>query len=155
EAAERQPAGMEDDEVAALLRIAKTRLDQASAAAHTGIQYEGAIWQQVLHRLDRRSRKPSQEPLVSADTESATNELASVLSEADFGEFEGVVRLRKQMGEQAAMLAAAHKDAVWQQVQSRIQARSSRRSLFRLLGRSPALMSQGAPDFYRRDAALF
>src|SRR3989442_13705147 len=107
EAAERQPAGMEEDEVAALLRIAKTRLDQASAAAHTGIQYEGAIWQQVLHRLDRRSRKPSQEPPVSADTESATNELASVLSEADFGEFEGVVRLRKQMGEQAAMLAAA------------------------------------------------
>src|SRR5207245_2127974 len=114
EAADAQPAGMEEDEVAALLRIAKTRLDQASAAAHAGIQYEGAIWQQVLHRLDRRSRT-AHTPPNAADVASPTEEFtgASIEAQGDFEELADVVRLRRQMSEQTAKLAEVHKDAVW------------------------------------------
>ena len=48
------PPQLDREELNALMRIASARADSAQSLMHTGLQYEGEVWQRVLERLDRR-----------------------------------------------------------------------------------------------------
>ncbi|MBI2914205.1 MAG: hypothetical protein HYY03_09850 [Chloroflexi bacterium] len=116
---------LHDEDLNDLLRMARVRRDAARAAGHASAQHEGAIWQQLLARLGRLGQK-------QASNAAGTPKDAAVGDPEmlDFKELEGVIDLRRQMAEHSASLAEVHRDAVWKQVQARIQDRSSRGGLF-------------------------
>jgi hypothetical protein len=51
------PEDLNDKDLQGLMRVAKARLDLAETAAHAGLQHEGAVWQQVLDRLETRAAR--------------------------------------------------------------------------------------------------
>ncbi len=122
------PVDLDGDEIGTLMRVARARLETARESAHAGLQYEGAVWQRVLERLEQR-QSPG-----GAHTDAAPDHMASIggfaaLDEPERGEtrdLKDIVLLRRQMSEQMLSLAEAHRDSVWQEVQSRIYARSAR-----------------------------
>src|SRR3989442_14907068 len=75
EAASEPPAGWEAEELKALMRVARARLDAARDTTNTGLQYEGAIWQQVVSRLDSNLGKKSSEPNCEAEWLTPAGEL--------------------------------------------------------------------------------
>lgn len=61
------PDGLDERDVDGLLRAASTRMSEGSKSARSALQYEGAVWREVLQRLDRRQRPrqnatPNSEP---------------------------------------------------------------------------------------------
>ena len=163
EAASEPPAGWEAEELKALMRVARARLDTARDTANAGLQYEGAIWQQVVSRLNGNlgKERPKLEDeldwLTNArghagtrDSETARRsrkvESAS-WRDAEVEELREIALLRRQMAEEAASLAEEHRDAVWQRLQSRIQGRPHKAGFF-------SFMHRFLPDAARKAAAL-
>ncbi|MDO8616511.1 MAG: hypothetical protein Q7T33_12385 [Dehalococcoidia bacterium] len=118
------PDGLDREELEALMRVARNRLGAGRAAAHAGLHLEGAVWRQVLDRLQARQHRMDaaaarHRPAADAGSFAAAAEPADEDQEARG--LRDILRLRKQMSEQMLSQAAAHQDNVWQLVQSRIQ----------------------------------
>ncbi len=119
---------LQDEDLNGLLRMARLRRDAARAAAHASAQHEGSVWQQLLARLGRLPGKKQAGNAAGTPIGASADDPEML----DFKELEGIIDLRRKMAEQAASLADVHREAVWRQVQARIQDRSSRRGLLPL-----------------------
>lgn len=60
------PDGLDERDVDGLLRAASTRMSEGAKSAQSALQYEGAVWREVLQRLDRR-QKPRPNTVPSSD----------------------------------------------------------------------------------------
>src|SRR5438132_11386378 len=143
------PPKFERQELNALLRIANARAEQGDASIQTGVQYEGAVWRRVLERLDRRRTSREVRPLGASEPANPEEAMAArALEEMEIGELREIARLRRMMAEQAASMAAPHRDHVWERVQSRIQAQPQKRwpFTFFVAKREKAPSAAGAHD---------
>lgn len=124
------PPGLDEADLEEILNIARLRLECADTASRQGLQYEGAIWKSIVERLEARFAGPptSSEPIANA----AAGQQDPALDEELRG-LEDIVRLRRRMAEEVMAFAESQRDAVWQAVRSRIQARSRKRSLLSLI----------------------
>jgi hypothetical protein len=133
--------GLGDDELDALLQIAQSRLEAARAAARAGLQHEGAVWKDLLQRMRAGSAHTGE------SRESPLDELLPGLGPADpdLAAIEEIARLRRRLAEQTKSFAETHREAVWRQVQSRIQARRRRKGVFSLFRRDRREADELAP----------
>ncbi len=115
------PGDLDDKDLNELLQIAKIRLDATRSLAQAGAQYEGSTWQQVLDRLGRSSPEKQDAPagIPSWLLQDAAHAAASP-EELDIQQLQDIISLRRQMAERAVSLAGSHQDAVWSQLQARI-----------------------------------
>ncbi len=127
----RSPGDVDDRELRELLQVAKIRLDAARSIAQTGAQYEGTLWQQVQDRLGWRRERLTIPSWLKEDAGSSAAEEDS--EQLDIQQLQDVIALRRQIAEEAISLAEAHRQAVWGQVQARIQ---SKRPAFSFLHRA-------------------
>lgn len=145
------PAGLENEELDALMRVARVRLEAARANSHASLQYEGEVWRQVLIRLESREASQALETkgvtdwIINAGDLAADPDAPDAQADAEMKELGDIVRLRRRMAEEMVAFAAAHEDDVWLQVQSRIQAQSQRKGLFWFLRRSQRQADALAP----------
>lgn len=131
----RMPEGLDDEELDELLQIAKIRLDAARMAAEAGSEAQATVLERIIARLHVQREGDESEP----DGASPTSNEAGVPDSGDEGpeqldikELQDIIGLRRQMAEHAAAVSEAHRDAVWQRVQARIQTeQQGRRGFFR------------------------
>ena len=137
-------AGLEAEELKALMRVARARLDKARDSSHAGVQYEGAIWQQVLSRLDShfegdRSGLASELDWLADAGKSAGMQNPEVEDpswrHAEIEELREIALLRRRIAEEAASFAEEHREAVWRRLQSRIQQHPQKAGVFSFLRR--------------------
>ena len=116
------PPELERDELNSLMRIAEERLDDSQTRTQTGVQYEGEVWQGVLRKLDRRRRprkaKRAKPPAAVPPDDQFS--LERDLDQFEIDELRDIAKMRRQLAEEAAAIAEAHRDDVWQKVQSRL-----------------------------------
>lgn len=117
-----EPAHLEDEELSALLGVARKRLEAGSEAALSSLGHEGRIWQDLAERLQQ---KPELRQNIPPETD------------RDEAELREAVSARRQLSRQMAELADEHRDSVWDRIQQRITTDGGRKS-FRALPRSPA-----------------
>lgn len=145
------PSGLENEELDAIMRVARVRLEAARANSHASLQYEGEVWRQVLIRLEGREASQKLETkdvtdwMINAGDLAADPDVPDALADAEMKELGEIVRLRRRMADEMVAFAAAHEDDVWLQVQSRIQAQSQRKGLFWFLRRSQRQADALAP----------
>jgi len=131
------PPELDREELNALMRIARARADAAESVMHSGLQYEGEVWQRVLQRLDRRQSSRRVQPLDASEPLSEADQVAAAreLDEMEIDELRGIARMRRELAERAASIAEEHREHVWQRVQSRLQAQSPKKWSFPLFRR--------------------
>jgi hypothetical protein len=127
------PPKFDREELNALLRIASARAEAANSRLHSGLQYEGEVWQRVLKRLDRR-QFPRQ--VRSFDAPGPVSELDEFeagreLEQMEIDELREIARMRREMAERAASLGEEHRAEVWQRVQGRLEGKGRTRFRFR------------------------
>jgi hypothetical protein len=131
------PEDPNDDELQQLLQIAKIRLDAARLAAEAGTEAQSTVLQRLIARLNLLQKQGNLEPDGSTTSHDLPEDMAANCEgpeHADFQELQEVIDLRRRLSEDAAAISEAHREAVWQRVQARIQAgQSERRGLFRWL----------------------
>ena len=138
-----RPAGFEDEELDSLLRVARVRLESAQIAAHSGLQYEGAIWQKVIERLENAAANHAEtapDPFELARAQANDAESAGELAELS-----DIAGLRQRLAREAMSFAEAHRDSVWRTVESRINARAGRKGLLAFLRRGQRGADELAP----------
>jgi len=121
----RTPGDLDDEELKALLRIAKIRLDAAQQAAEGGTEAQNDVLQRLIARLNWGQKGATGEPdeLPTAnDSMSAIGSDDEGLEQTDIKELQDIIDLRRRMAQHAASIAETHREAVWQRVQARIQA---------------------------------
>ena len=116
------PPELERDELNALMRIAGERIESSQTSLQAGLQYEGDVWKGVLRKLDRRRRprkaKRSNPPAAVPPDDQFS--LERDLEQFEIDELRDIAKMRRQLAEEAASIAEAHRDDVWQRVQSRL-----------------------------------
>ena len=117
------PPELERDELNALMRIAGERIESGQTRLQAGLQYEGDVWKGVLRKLDRRRRprkvkRSNPPPAVPPDDQFA---LERDLEQFEIDELRDIAKMRRKLAEEAASIAEAHRDDVWQRVQSRLE----------------------------------
>jgi len=132
----RMPEDPDDEELQELLQIAKIRLDAARLAAEAGSEAQSAVLERLLARLNLLQKQDVGEPNGFTTVDDRTRGTAANGDEdpehVDVKELQDVIDLRRQMAEHAAAVSEAHREAVWQRVQARIQAsESEKRGFFR------------------------
>ena len=159
------PPELERDELNTLMRIAGERIESGETRSQAGLQYEGEVWQGVLRKLDRRRRprkvkRRNAPPAVPPEEPFA---LERDLEQFEIDELRDIAKMRRQLAEEAAAIAEAHRDDVWQKVQSRLSEATPsvpeeeaapekpRRRRLPFSGRKgatepPAFLRKGAPD---------
>lgn len=132
------PPGLEDEEIASLLRVAHARLEQSQAVAHAGLQHEAQVWQEVLARLQKGAATAA-DPQASPEETTDAGEFADAddpepIAEAELDE---IVHLRRRMAQDFFALAEAHREEVWQRLQTRLEGAppTQRRGFFSFLRR--------------------
>ena len=100
------PPKLDREELNALLRIASSRAEAADSRLHSGLQYEGEVWQRVLKRLDRRQFPRD---VKSFDAPASVSELDEFvagreLEQMEIDELREIARMRREMAERAASL---------------------------------------------------
>lgn len=124
------PPDLDDSDLSGLLRVARSRLEVTETTSRAGLQYEGAVWRKVLQRLDRRAHHAGAQV-------SRLDDAAHLGFDRDeLRELEDIILLRKRMAEEIMTFAETQRDAVWQTVKSRIEARTQKRGLLRFLRRN-------------------
>lgn len=98
---------IDDEELSALLRVARARLEAGSLVAREGAGYEGAVWERVVSRLEA-SPPPDPGPAASQSL--------------DVDALRNVISARRRLSREVAELAEEHRDEVWQRIQERIDA---------------------------------
>lgn len=135
----RMPQDLDDEELQQLLQIAKIRLDAARQAAEAGSEAQSAVLERVVARLNLFQKQGDSEPNGSIAAHDSAADIAAGYEDPeqiDVRELQEIIDLRRQMSEDAAAVSEAHREAVWQRVQTRIQAsQSQRRGFFRWLFR--------------------
>ncbi len=129
----RMPEDLNDEELQQLVQIAKIRLDAAHLAAEAGTEAQSAILERLIARLNLLQEQASSEPEGSTTTHDCAEDIAADRTDpeqTDIKELQEVIDLRRRMSEQAAAISDAHREAVWQRVQARIQASESERRGF-------------------------
>jgi hypothetical protein len=101
-------ASFDDQELQSLLHIAQARLGASKNAANASADYEAAVWQQLIARLEGRPQ-PAQ-----------TKPGHYIATDADIQQ---TVTARREMSAAILSLAARHKDEVWRRVQERLKGR--------------------------------
>lgn len=126
------PSGLDDDELEGLMRVAQARLESAQSIARAGLQHEGAVWQKVLRRLEEHQESTAHQSGATTHFRKKAADPGRDLgmSEGEFQELEDMALLRKRMADDIIAFAETHREAVWQKVQSRLQARENKRGLF-------------------------
>lgn len=134
------PSGLNDDELDGLMRVAQARLESAQSIAHAGLQHEGAVWQKVLRRLEEhRGSTAHQSGATTHFRKKAGNPGRDLgMSEGELHDLEEMALLRKRMADEIIAFAETHREAVWQKVQSRLQARENKMGLFSFFKRHRA-----------------
>lgn len=131
----RMPKDLDDEELQQLLQIAKIRLDAARLAAEAGAEAQSTVLERLIARLNLLQKQGNSEPSGSTTAHDLPEDIAADREDAehlDVKEIQEVIDLRRQMAEHAAGISEAHREAVWQRVQARIQAsQSEKRSFFR------------------------
>jgi hypothetical protein len=127
------PPDFDREELNALMRIASARAEAGDSRLHSGLQYEGEVWQRVLKRLDRRKFPRDVRPFDTTTRDSEWDELLAgrELEQMEIDELRDIARMRRQMAERAASIGEEHRDEVWQRVQDRLQGKARTRFRFR------------------------
>ena len=129
------PKDLDDEDLQQLLQIAKIRLDAAHLAAEAGAEAQSTVLERLIARLNLFRKQGNSEPSGSTTAHDLPEEIAADREDAeqiDVKEIQEVIDLRRQMAAHAADISEAHREAVWQRVQARIQAgQSEKRSFFR------------------------
>jgi hypothetical protein len=116
------PPELERDELNNLMRVAEDRLDTSQTRMQAGLQYEGEVWKGVLRKLDRRRRprkvKRAKPPAAIPPDDQFS--LERDLEQFEIDELRDIAKMRRQLAEEAAAIAEAHRDDVWEKVQSRL-----------------------------------
>jgi hypothetical protein len=134
EAAE-PPKELNNRDLEGLLRVAKARLELSDRTAQAGLQYEGAVWQRVLDRLESRAVAPRLPGSSTFFLRRSKDAKACDPSEEELKQIEEVAALRQSLSAELMAFAETHREAVWDKVQSRLAARSERKGLFSFLRR--------------------
>jgi hypothetical protein len=126
------PPELDREELNALMRIASARAEASHSLMHTGLRYEGEVWQRVLQRLDRRRTPRGTGAANAAPPGPSAEEAAAAraLQEIGVDELREIARIRRRLAERAAMIAESHRDEVWRRVQSRLGANSEKKRWF-------------------------
>lgn len=91
-------------------------------AAQTGLQYEGEIWRQVLHRLDRRGARRPGDPAY-AYTHVVTKERPKEdAPDPELDDLRNIVKMRRTMAESLASFSETYRDEIWENLQTKIEA---------------------------------
>lgn len=126
------PPALDDAELNDLLLLARLCLDTAREAARASAPYEQSVWKRILSRIRKGGEQEKRGENGDAGKEPPQAQPSAKRQEGDemsIQELQSIVAIRREMAENAMALAAAHRDSVWLQVQSRIQARSERGGL--------------------------
>jgi hypothetical protein len=129
----RMPEDLNDEELQQLLQIAKIRLDAAHLAAEASTEAQSAVLERLMARLNLLQEQANGEPNGSTTTHDCAEDIAADYvdpKQTDVKELQEVIDLRRRMSEHAAAISDAHREAVWQRVQARIQASQSERHGF-------------------------
>ncbi len=130
----RMPEDLDDEELQELLQIAKIRLDAARRAAEAGSEAQSTVLERLLARLNlfhKRDAAEANDLTTAHDSARGTEANDDEDPEQmDVKELQDVIDLRRQMAEHAAAISEAHREAVWQRVQARIQASGSEKRRF-------------------------
>lgn len=89
-------------------------------AAHTGVQYEGVVWRQVLHRLDRRSARRPGDPAYAGTIVVPKPRTDTEVDDPELDEIRNIVSIRHKMAERLASFSEDYREEVWDQLQTRI-----------------------------------
>ena len=128
------PDGLDERDVDGLLRAASTRMNQGSDSARSALQYEGTVWREVLHRLDRRRRpRPNNVPTSDPARKKKQRDEAP---ESELEDLRDIVAMRRQMTGDLLSLSDTHRDNVWNKIESRLEHRPKKRGLFWFFRRS-------------------
>lgn len=131
----RVPENLGDEELQRLLQIAKIRLDAARLAAEAGSETQSAALERLIARLNMFQKQDDNELNSSTTEHDLPGDIAPDYEDpehVDVKELQEIIDLRRQMSEHAAAVSEAHREAVWQRVQARIQAsQSEKRGFFR------------------------
>jgi len=131
----RMPEDLDDEELQELLQIAKIRLDAARLAAEAGSEAQSAVLERLIARLNLLQKRDAGELNGFTAAHDRAGDIAANDEDpehVDVKELQDVIDLRRQMAEHAAAVSEAHREAVWQRVQARIQAsESEKRGFFR------------------------
>ena len=146
EAAE-PPEDLDDGDLDGIMRVARARLALAETTAHQGLQYEGAVWQKVLDRLEKRASNPSRKSNAATYflRKSGDGALDQGEGEDELKGLEDIAALRKRMSDEIVAFAETQREAVWRTVQSRLEARTRKKGLFSFLRRDRAEADALAP----------
>ncbi len=130
----RTPEDLSDEELQQLLQIARIRLDAAREAAEAGNEAQSAVLDRLIARLNLLRNRDNGEPNGSTTSHDRAGDTAPDHEDpdhTDVKELQEIIDLRRQMSEHAAAVSEAHREAIWQRVQARIQtSQSERRGFF-------------------------
>lgn len=133
----KRPAGLDENDIDALLRAAAGRLNTGEEAARAGLQYEGPIWQAVLQRLDRRSQRREGDPAYASTQVVARDNSPKTPPDREMEGLREIVDMRRRMALRLAAFSDTYKDEVWRQLESRMKARTKdKKGFFSFLRRS-------------------
>lgn len=102
--------GLDDDELEALLRVAEERIQAGRERREAGSAHEGEVWKRLSERLSQQA--------------GATPDVDIPREQHDA--LRDIVSLRMQMATEVFEIAEAHRDEVWERVQSRLGGVSSK-----------------------------
>ena len=132
------PAGLDQGDLQSLIALAKARLEGARLAARAGLQYEGQVWHDVLLRLTPRAAPAVRPSLGEASLQGVQpSDVDFELLDSEVDDLFQIMNMRRQMAEEIASQAEAHRAEVWQRVQSRIKSSAAREARF-VSGQQPS-----------------
>ena len=127
------PDGLDENDVDGLLRAASTRMSQATDSAKSSLQYEGAVWRQVLQRLDRR-RQPRGPNRPGAAPGQAVQK--SEPPDAELGELSDIIAIRRKMTDEMMSVSESRRGDIWRELETRLESKSQKKGRFSFLRRS-------------------
>ena len=119
------PEDLDDEELRALLQIAKIRLDAAEQATEGDTETQNNVLQRLMNRLNpshKGSNGDHNELPTANDSVEAIGADDEDGKQMDIKEMQDIIDLRRQMAQHAVAISETHREAVWQRVQARIQA---------------------------------
>lgn len=110
-----------DEELQELLQIARLRRQAALDAACLGDQYEAELWQRLEARIGRTLKKRGQSGDINNESEAAGEYGAPDPGEPNPEGLGDIIAARRQAAEEAAAMAEAYRDVVWQRLEARLK----------------------------------
>lgn len=102
----------DDEDLRSLIRVADARRQASIEAGRRSADYEGAVWQRLVARLENHDGPEDDEP----------NDLRP------YDDMRDVVAARRRVSEDVLQLAEQHREEVWRRVQERISKQRKKRT---------------------------